>query len=197
MTQRRNRPDLAALRERGGYVDKHANRPTPVAEEAAATGGVRDWWVPIGLIAFGILGRAVQGAITSGAAGTGLAVLEALFAVGAALGAFFIASRFFDSDWGEVGPALLKIAAIALLGLVLGSITGTLDPQPDDPTRDQLVAVHVIFITWFFGIAALFRSDLLETLMLTVIVAAAEFAALLTLYVTAGRTAAALALTLS
>ena len=190
---RPHRPDLEALRARGGYA---AAKAAPAVEERAGGGKGRNLVLPIVLLVAGLGGRIVQGVVAAGPTGVALAGMEAVFATGAAVAGVWLATTFFDDDFGDIGPAVLKACGIALVAAALGAIFGDLDPQPQS-VRGQIVGVHVVVLVWFFGVVALFRCDLLEALGTAVVAAVFQLAALAILVWTAGGGEAARALVLN
>lgn len=107
-----------------GYA---ATRKKPVEDDAAGTSQVKDVYVPLGLLGAGLALSYVDGylyGVHNPALITIYVLTVAIVNLVMVFSALMLAVRIMDLGLGNLGPALLKIAAVALLPAAVAGIIG-------------------------------------------------------------------------
>jgi hypothetical protein len=115
-----------------------------------------EWKVPLGLLVVGLLTLLIHGLAGSGAEGgkgvlIGVGVLLVVY-LPLTIAAMFIAAPLLDISFGELGPAVLKIAGLYVFTAALADVVGTVA----HPVAGVLLALVVSLVLYSkaFGLTA-------------------------------------------
>ncbi len=126
--------------------------------------------IPLGLLIFGLFVLAIHGFVTAGARGGGsvLVGIGALLLVylPVTLVAMFIAASILEINFGELGPAALKIAGIFVFIAALRDVVGTVG--------HPIVGWVVGLVASLFLYGKAFRLRAIETIGAVLVVAAVQ-----------------------
>jgi hypothetical protein len=135
----------------------------------------RDLYIPGVLLAIGAVARVVQTiqftsshSLTVGHA-IGLLACEIIICGAAMVGGVMIAAQILGTTFGSPGPAVLKLAAIALSVTAAGYLLASIDHEPGSP-RGAILAWHLVLILNFVLFVWLFKLELSEGMVVVVIV---------------------------
>jgi hypothetical protein len=150
-------------------------RPVPQAEqELESVSKIKNLYVPIALIVLGLGMRGAQLFLPS-AGGHSIAVMI-LAMIGAVIlnvilmfCGVLIASRVLDADFGAIKWAVIKLAAMSIVGGAATSMIISMDYKQGG-IQGPLIALHVLILVYFIGFSTFFEIDLQEALFTVVIV---------------------------
>ena len=164
----------AFLRASGGATSPEDELPPEIEAELAATGKYgeadpnvpdpkRDFHIPVAMLVIGFLLTGADFAFRMHA-NPGIAMAAGMFAAGVKLilgmifmlGGALVAAKFSGINFGPIGPALLKLAALCLAPTALGDFATTL--LGGDMAVAQLGWLVRIILYWGF-VSYLFRLD--------------------------------------
>jgi hypothetical protein len=146
-----------------------------MASDTDDVGTWRDFYIPIGLLILGVIGRFSQ--VLAYADGEELTTEKAVVLwlcelmlgsaamIGGVLGVAFVMSV----EFGRPGRAALKLMSLWLIAAVVGCLLAKMDKDPLS-VRSMILAFHAVLLVYFFGIAALFKLDLQEALITACVV---------------------------
>jgi hypothetical protein len=167
----------------GRYFDPRfptRRAPHEMATEEDDSSPWRDWWLPSILLVVGLGLRFsqvlifAQGQAMRTHVAIGLLLCEVIIG-GVALGAGALAAAsMLSTTFGEVKSAILKFAAISAFTSACAYFAGSIDRDPYS-LNGIVLAWHVVLLLYFVLLVYLFKLDLQEGLLTTVIVVALQF----------------------
>ncbi len=99
-------------------------------EETIETTSVWEWKIPLGLLAAGVALLVIHGLATAGPKGAAVVFLSVglvlLIYLPITIGAMFIAAPLVDLTFGELGPAVAKMAGIYVLTVAILDVATTI-----------------------------------------------------------------------
>lgn len=156
-------PSLSGAAARYGARVRHVE--TEIAQEESA---FKSFYLPIAMIAAGMLFRLGQLLLSSRAGGLAVALgmvgFEIVLGVAIMLLGALIAATVLNVNFGSVGHAALKLCAIAICATAVGHFVASIDKIPDGITG-PIVALHIMILMYWGLFSYLFDLDLQETIM--------------------------------
>ena len=158
------RPGVGPL----AYQSAQAKNAEGEKKESALTQATRDVYLPLGLIALGVILSMIESRYVLGSFSTGSALVYVFISNAINVVMMFIALmvmvKLFDVGLGPVGPALLKVAAVAMAPGAIGGIISHLF------MGGSYVGwvVQLLLIWWLLWL--LFQMDFQEVTMCTAII---------------------------
>lgn len=167
------RPQAANLPPRTGRAVHE------MATDTEETGPFRDVYAPIGLLIVGGAARLTQ-VLSYGASNkigaaqaAALWICELLLGGVAMFAGVLVAARMMSIAFGPPVRAAMKLLSIWLIAAATAYFVAKIDNTPMN-IRGIILAWHVILILYFILLTWLFRMDLLEALVTTVLVTAVQ-----------------------
>jgi hypothetical protein len=150
-----------------------------MASEDDETSPLRDWIVPIALLAIGVSVRFSQVLFfaskqsLSTPAAVGLLICELIIGTAALIAGAFAAATILNTTFGDLRIASLKVVAIAVFTSAAAYLAASIDREPEG-IRGMVLAWHLILIFYFVLFVYLFKLDLQEGIITTIIVMAIQ-----------------------
>lgn len=145
---------------------------------------VRDRIVPIGLLTAGLALRIGEipfdRTLGHGAAvAAAVMIFQLILSTACMLAGVLLAARILSANYGPIGTALLKLCGMAIFAWAFGAVIVI---WLQFNIRAFVIALHVIFLIYAVGFAALFSLDMQESLISAVTCAAFQNAAALVVF---------------
>ncbi len=165
-------PITSAYPQRNKKVLRYAHASPAEAAEVRERSLLREWYLPMGILAVGILCYVAQIVLSSSggsAAGeAGSAFLGVLLEIALILAGVGLSSKLMSIDFGPIPELLLKVVATAVLGAATWALTTSIFPKDD--MNGPIVALHVVVILYWVLFYMFFEMDLQECLMTVAII---------------------------
>ena len=162
-----------AYPQRNKKVLTYAHANPAEAAEIRERSMLREWYLPLGILAVGILCYVAQIVLNSDAAGTaggavGSAFLGVILEIALILAGVGLSSKLMSIDFGPIPELLLKVVATAVLGAATWALTTSIFPKDD--MNGPIIALHVVVILYWVLFYMFFEMDLQECLMTVAII---------------------------
>src|SRR5688572_1103447 len=143
-------PIANAYPQRNKKVLTYAHANPAEAAEIRERSMLREWYLPLGILAAGGLCYLAQILFTSGVADAstagkvGSAFVMVLVEVALILAGVGVSSKLMSIDFGPIPEMLIKCIATAVLGGAVGALTISIFPKDD--MNGPIIALHVVVI---------------------------------------------------